>query len=80
MFFSPHPGLHRYVFLVYKQAKKEDFSSWPHLTNRSADGRGGQKATKIVEQYGMTGPVAGNFYQAEYDDYVPLLYKQLFGK
>lgn len=69
-------GLHRYVFLIYKQPGKLTFDE-PRLTNRSADNRGGFHIQKFVEKYGLGTPIAGNFYQAEYDDYVPLLYKQL---
>lgn len=32
---------------------------------------------KFALKYNLGNPVAGNFYEAQYDDYVPLLYKQL---
>jgi len=71
-------GLHRYVYLIYKQSSgKINDSEHGRLTNRSADGRGGWKAQKFVQKHNLGEPVAGNFYQAEYDDYVPKLYKQL---
>lgn len=69
-------GLHRYVFLVYKQNGKLTFDE-PRLTNRSGDSRGGFAIQKFVQKYSLGTPVAGNFYQAEWDDYVPILYKQL---
>ncbi|EAT40755.1 AAEL007549-PA [Aedes aegypti] len=69
-------GLHRYVFLVYKQNGKLTFDE-PRLTNRSGDNRGGFSIRKFAEKYNLGNPVAGNFYQAEWDDYVPILYKQL---
>lgn len=72
----PETGLHRYVFLIYKQSGKLSFDE-PRLTNRSGDNRGGFKIQNFVEKYNLGTPVAGNFYQAEYDDYVPILYKQL---
>ena len=93
----PDTGLHRYVFLVYKQPGKLNFDE-PRLPNTSADNRGNRslvsvgllkfnilqfvlkgcfKIHKFAEKYGLGAPIAGNFYQAEYDDYVPLLYKQL---
>ena len=71
----PDTGLHRYVFLIYKQSGKLSFDE-PRLTNTSADNRGGFKIQKFAEKYSLE-LVAGNFYQAEYDDYVPILYKQL---
>jgi len=72
-------GLHRYVFLVYKQSGKLDFSE-PHLTNRSGSGRGSQSVSKFAAKYNLGDPIAGNFYQAQWDDYVPKLYEQLSGK
>ncbi|XP_001851387.2 protein D3 [Culex quinquefasciatus] len=69
-------GLHRYVFLVYKQNGKLSFDE-PRLTNRSGDNRGGFSIAKFAEKYKLGNPVAGNFYQAQWDDYVPILYKQL---
>lgn len=71
-------GLHRYVFLLFKQSGKLNFSE-PHLTNRSGAGRGSQSASKFAAKYKLGDPVAGNFYQAEWDDYVPKLYEQLSG-
>lgn len=44
---------------------------------RSGENRGGFKISKFACKYGLGNPVAGNFYQAQWDDYVPLLYKQL---
>lgn len=69
-------GLHRYVFLIYKQPSKLTFDEL-RLTNTSGDNRGCFKIQKFVEKYNLGAPVAGNFYQAEWDAYVPLLYKQL---
>ncbi|KJH53049.1 phosphatidylethanolamine-binding protein [Dictyocaulus viviparus] len=70
-------GLHRYVFLVYKQSGRITDSEHGHLTNRSGEGRGGFKTEKFVTKHKLGTPIAGNFYQAEWDDYVPILYKQL---
>lgn len=69
-------GLHRYVFLVYKQSEKLKFDE-KRLTNTSGDHRGCFSISKFAEKYKLGNPVAGNFYQAEWDDYVPILYKQL---
>lgn len=44
---------------------------------RSGDGRGQFSIRKFAAKYNLGQPVAGNFYQAEWDDYVPILYKQL---
>lgn len=69
-------GLHRYVFLVFKQPKKLTFDE-PRLTNTSGKGREKFNTKKFIEKYDLGVPVAGNFFQAQYDDYVPTLYKQL---
>ncbi|KAK2186427.1 hypothetical protein NP493_200g02022 [Ridgeia piscesae] len=66
---------HRYVFLVYRQSGRIKFDE-PILDNRSGKGRGGWHVAKFAEKYKLGDPVAGNFFQAEYDDYVP----HLFGK
>lgn len=69
-------GLHRYVFLIYKQNEKLNFDE-PRLTNTSGENRGGFSISKFAQKYKLGNPVAGNFYQAQWDDYVPILYKQL---
>ncbi|KAF5286221.1 hypothetical protein FQR65_LT02233 [Abscondita terminalis] len=74
----PGTGLHRYVFLIYKQPDALTFDE-KRLTNRSGDNRGKFSIRKFAEKYKLGNPIAGNFYQAEYDDYVPKLYKQLGG-
>ncbi|CAG5049627.1 unnamed protein product [Parnassius apollo] len=73
---KPSTGLHRYVFLVYQQSDEIKFDE-ERLTNNSNDGRGNFSIAKFAEKYDLGNPVAGNFYKAQYDDYVPLLYKQL---
>lgn len=71
-------GLHRYVLLVFKQPKKLTFDE-PRLTNTSGEGRAKFNTQKFIEKYNLGAPIAGNFFQAQYDDYVPTLYKQLSG-
>uniref|UniRef100_A0A1E1XFT1 Putative phosphatidylethanolamine-binding protein f40a3.3-like isoform 2 n=1 Tax=Amblyomma aureolatum TaxID=187763 RepID=A0A1E1XFT1_9ACAR len=71
-------GLHRYVFVVYKQPGKLSCDE-KRLTNRSGDHRGGFKIRDFAKKYQLGEPVAANFYQAEWDDYVPKLYEQLSG-
>uniref|UniRef100_A0A6M2DGN6 Putative 54s ribosomal protein l35 mitochondrial-like isoform x2 n=1 Tax=Xenopsylla cheopis TaxID=163159 RepID=A0A6M2DGN6_XENCH len=69
-------GLHRYVFLVYKQPDKLTFDE-KRLTNRSGEHRGQFSIAKFATKYNLGQPIAGNLYQAQWDDYVPELYKQL---
>lgn len=71
-------GLHRYVFLAYKQTGKISPDE-ARLTNRSGDGRGGFKISEFAKKYNLGTPIAGNYYQAQWDDYVPKLYEQLGG-
>ncbi|KAM3959483.1 protein D3-like isoform 2-T5 [Aphomia sociella] len=72
----PDTGLHRYVYLVYKQPSKLEFDE-PRLPNTSGENRANFSIAKFAKKYNLGDPIAGNFYQAQYDDYVPLLYKQL---
>ncbi|ODM89616.1 Phosphatidylethanolamine-binding protein 1 [Orchesella cincta] len=72
-------GLHRYIFLIYEQPEKLTFDE-KRLTNRSGDGRGKFSIRNFAKKYNLGQPIAGNFYQAEWDDYVPKLYEQLSGK
>jgi len=71
-------GLHRYVFLVYKQPAKLDFDE-ERVGSNSRNGRPNFKAAAFAEKYNLGNPIAGNFYQAQYDEYVPILHKQLSG-
>ncbi|KAI1287976.1 Phosphatidylethanolamine-binding -like protein F40A3.3 [Halotydeus destructor] len=73
-------GLHRYVYLAFKQPKELNPDE-PLLPNKGTggEGRGGLSVRKFASKYELGNPVAGNFYQAQWDEYVPLLYKQLGG-
>ncbi|ODM89618.1 Phosphatidylethanolamine-binding protein F40A3.3, partial [Orchesella cincta] len=72
----PGTGLHRYVILIYEQPGKLTFDE-KRISNRSGDGRGGLSIRKFAKKYNLGYPIAGNFFQAEWDDYVPKLYEQL---
>ncbi|KAF5296937.1 hypothetical protein FQR65_LT10088 [Abscondita terminalis] len=69
-------GLHRYVLLVYKQPGKINFTE-TKLTNRSGNGRASFSIKRFADKYQLGEPIAGNFFQAQWDSYVPTLYKQL---
>lgn len=64
------------MFLVFKQNGHIKFSE-SQLTNCSADCRASWHVAKFAKKYKFSNPVAGNFFQAEFDDYVPKLYEQL---
>ncbi|XP_061395208.1 protein D3-like [Musca vetustissima] len=72
-------GLHRYVFLLYKQSGKLEFDE-ARVGNNSRQDRPKFKAAKFAEKYNLGAPIAGNFYQAQWDEYVPILHKQLSGQ
>ncbi|KAF9798322.1 hypothetical protein SFRURICE_009687 [Spodoptera frugiperda] len=69
-------GLHRYVLLVYQQPAKLDFDE-PRMSNLTAENRYYFSIADFAKKYNLGDPIAGNFYRAEYDDYVPILYEQL---
>lgn len=71
-------GLHRYVLLVYKQPNKLTADE-RKLSNRSSEGRGSFKIRTFAKKYGLGEPIAGNFFSAQWDEYVPKLYEQLSG-
>ncbi|KAF2895555.1 hypothetical protein ILUMI_10619 [Ignelater luminosus] len=58
-------GLHRYVFLLYKQPGKIEFNE-PNLAKSGPN----FSIKKFAEKYNLDHPIAGNFFQAQYDDSV----------
>ncbi|XP_058467297.1 protein D3-like [Malaya genurostris] len=70
-------GLHRYVFLIYKQNGKIDLSDAPRTSNRSRNNRLNFQHKDYVTKYALGELIAGNFYQAQFDQYVPTLHAQL---
>lgn len=72
-------GLHRYVFLLFKQPNGKIAFDSPYVSDHSALGRPSTSTRDLITKYNLK-LVAGNFYQAEYDDYVPTVHSQLFGK
>lgn len=70
-------GLHRYVFLVYKQNQGAITFDETRLTARQRTERRGFSVQKFAEKYNLGAPLAGNYYKAQYDDYVGALRKQL---
>ncbi|XP_016970322.2 protein D3 [Drosophila rhopaloa] len=69
-------GLHRYVFLLYKQSGKLEFDE-ERVSNKSRKDRPKFNAAKFAKKHQLGNPIAGTFYQAQYDDYVPKLHQQL---
>ncbi|XP_065175487.1 protein D2-like [Sycon ciliatum] len=71
----PDTGLHRYVFLIYEQPSTISPAD-PKVTPTSTKNRPKSCITKFVSEHNLK-LVAGNFFQAEWDDYVPTLYSKL---
>ncbi|KAI1722421.1 phosphatidylethanolamine-binding protein like protein F40A3.3 [Ditylenchus destructor] len=70
--------MHRYVFLVYLQDGPLDDD--PHIKfipKTTMKGRPMFRAQMFADRHMLGAPVAGNFFQAEYDSYVPTLHKQI---
>lgn len=68
-------GLHRYVFLVFRQSGLLEFDE-KRISNKSRENRLNSKAREFVAKYNLGNPIAGNFYQAQFDDYVPIFREQ----
>lgn len=71
--------LHRYIFLVYRQLSTIVFDETRVAANCGRN-RVRASSKEFVRKYKLGQPIAGNFYQAQYDDYVPILYGQLIDK
>jgi len=71
-------GQHRYVFLLFRQRNGKQVFDFPVVTNRSREGRLQTKTRQLIADYNLE-LVAGNFYFAQFDDYVPILHAQLGG-
>jgi len=72
-------GLHRYVFLLFKQQTGKIVFESPFVSDHSALNRPSTSTRDLISKNNLK-LVAGNFFQAEYDDYVPTLHAQLAGK
>jgi len=73
----PDTGLHRYIYMIFKQSSTIDVAEIPILSNRSQKGRAKFQTAKWISQQPAMTLHALNFYQAKYDNYVPEIYKQL---
>jgi hypothetical protein len=63
---------------VYKQqdGKQVDDSDIGHISNTTSNGRRLFRIGEFAKKHNLGDCVAGNFYQAEFDDYVPKLMAQ----
>lgn len=65
-------GLHRYVFFVYKQSDKLTFDE-PRVSSTSRKNRLNFSLKKFAKKYNLEHPIAFNAFQAQWDEYVPIL-------
>ncbi|XP_017859625.1 PREDICTED: protein D2 [Drosophila arizonae] len=70
-------GLHRYIFLLYRQSK--GIEETLHIDKRTREGRFNFSARTFAGKHGLGKPIAGCFYEAQYDDYVPIRNKEFAG-
>jgi len=71
----PKTGLHRYIYILCQQPSKIHFKGELRCPV-SGDSRNNWKAADFIKKWNLN-PVGCDFYQAEYDDYVPVLYQTL---
>lgn len=62
-------GLHKYIFLLYKQKNKIEFDI-PKTPASLRCHRYKFNTNEFGKNYDLGDPIAGNFYQAEWDPYV----------
>lgn len=70
-------GKHRYVFLVYKQNQGSITFDERRLGTWDGPRRKRFSIKKFAEKYNLEGPIAGNFFLAEYDENVPGFQKRM---
>ncbi|XP_071955109.1 protein D3-like [Antedon mediterranea] len=67
-------GLHRYVLIVYKQQGK--LVPTEAKRRKHPDTRASWNVRNFAKSNALGEPVAANFFQAEFDEYVSKLYKE----
>ncbi|XP_017058396.1 protein D3 [Drosophila ficusphila] len=70
-------GLHRYIFLLYRQENK--IEETPTISNTTRAGRLNFNARDFAARHGLGAPIAANYYQAQFDDFVPIRNKTFTG-
>ncbi|XP_014208287.1 protein D1-like [Copidosoma floridanum] len=69
-------NFHRYVFLLYKQNQGAITYDERRISNRDKR-RNRFSVNKLAEKYNLEGPIAINYMRAKFDDYVPIVQKQI---
>uniref|UniRef100_A0A2M3Z5S4 Putative phosphatidylethanolamine-binding protein n=1 Tax=Anopheles braziliensis TaxID=58242 RepID=A0A2M3Z5S4_9DIPT len=66
-------GCHRYIFLIFRQQCWNDYAAVPRISGKDRPPRIRFSTRDFAYRYSLGSPVAGNFFIAQYDDYVPVL-------
>lgn len=69
-------GCHRYIFLLYRQHARNDYSSAPRASKKNRTPRMHFSTREFAKRYSLGHPIAGNFFVAQYDEYVPVILSQ----
>ncbi|XP_075148656.1 protein D3-like [Haematobia irritans] len=69
-------GLHRYVYLLFKQPKAIQFDE-TYSAATSTKGRPHFSTRRFIKKYDLGIPIAGNFYEAQYDEYSDVILRLL---
>ncbi|XP_055849020.1 protein D2-like [Episyrphus balteatus] len=68
-------GLHRYIFWVFKQPAA--YPTDQFVSKTTIEGRANIKTRDYVTKFNLGNPVAGNYFLAQYDEYVDTLQASL---
>lgn len=69
-------GFHRYIFLLYQQHCRNDYSEAPRASRKNRTPRIRFSTRDFAARYSLGRPIAGNFFVAKFDDYVPVILRQ----
>ncbi|KAN0047366.1 hypothetical protein ACTA71_001748 [Dictyostelium dimigraforme] len=73
----PKTGLHRYIFILCKQPGNQNIEfKGEHILPLTGELRNNWNAATFIKKWNLE-PEAINFFQSEFDDYVPQLYVKL---
>lgn len=69
-------GFHRYIFLLYRQNCRYDYSGAPRASRKNRTPRLRFSTRDFAQHYSLGRPIAGNFFVAQFDEYVPFILRQ----
>uniref|UniRef100_A0A1Q3FBQ5 Putative brother of ft and tfl1 n=1 Tax=Culex tarsalis TaxID=7177 RepID=A0A1Q3FBQ5_CULTA len=69
-------GFHRYIFLLYQQYCRNDYSEVPRVSRKNRTPRLCFSTRDFARRYSLGHPIAGNFFIAQFDEYVPVILAQ----